>query len=207
MATIKLEPLADNSYEHVDIKEECSINTLVEDSECDSRDYTVQTRIVEQIPIRERNDVQKVSYSNRMQHYREAWERNPAFSVWLTRGRNTRKARCMVCKSEMTADVSVLKYHSRSNKHLRKLATVESSSVTLVRKCATDSGHSKQESFKKGVYNPCWEADPRFASWIERGNTLTIAHCHLCNADIAADVGTLRRHLATYGHMRAAGKW
>lgn len=140
--------------------------------------------------------------STRVQHYRVAWEKNPMFSSWLKPGRNSRKALCIVCQSDMTADISVLKYHALCTKHLSKMAAAASDNNASSTMLYLDY---EPEIIKRGFYNTNWEEDRRYGSWISPGFTERQAHCRLCNVQMSADTGALRRHLATYSHMKAAG--
>ena len=134
----------------------------------------------------------------RAQQYRLAWEKNPMFSSWLLRGSNNRRARCTVCDTEMSADISVIKYHACCTKHL--------SQMELKNKNASSYVHEYvPEVSRKGFYNPQWEQDKRYRSWISRGSSETFAMCRLCEMEVPALTSALRRHLTTYNHMKAAG--
>ena len=138
---------------------------------------------------------------NRIQHYRAAWEKNPLFSSWLRRGCNSRKARCIACSTEITADVSVLKYHATSAKHINKMKSLPETIII------PDGNDSLQNTVKKGHFNPRWEKDERFRSWVLPGSSKTSAFCRLCDVELNATPGALRKHMATYGHMKATGEW
>lgn len=185
-----IETTITNGYDNLDIKVSV-VDGIIEPSYQNSVNTTV---------ISETTSRRKKTY-NRVQHYRQAWKRNPLFSEWIMQGCNSRKAKCRVCNSEMSADISVLKYHAKCTKHLEKLANfnhVASSQIVTM--------NYNNEFVKKGYYNSDWEYNMRYASWICQGKTEKHAHCKLCDADMPADTGALRRHLATYTHMKAAGR-
>ncbi|CAH1972908.1 unnamed protein product [Acanthoscelides obtectus] len=59
---------------------------------------------------------------NRPQKYRCEWESNPHFKGWLkaVKEKPTR-AKCIACDSEIQADLTVLKNHSKGAKHLKNV--------------------------------------------------------------------------------------
>lgn len=140
----------------------------------------------------------KIGATNRVQHYRKAWERNPLFALWLQPGSNSRRAQCSVCESEMSSDVTVLRFHAKSKKHMRSMKAQQA---------GVDPQNLKYEPLtaKKGTYNPEWENDTRYRSWVMPGSSEDSAYCRLCSVALPAESSTLRTHLATYTHMRAAG--
>lgn len=198
MDTIKIEPVPDDEEEDLKFVPMEAANTS-------SSSPHVHTRIVHTNPRRGKQSARRSNRygSNRVQHYRQAWERNPMFSSWLKQGCNSRKALCVVCQSEMTADISVLKYHALCAKHIAKMATIIDDDVITSQLISLDY---EPEVYKKGFYNPNWEDDKRYASWIASGESVKQAFCRICNVQLAADTGALRRHLATYSHMKAAGE-
>ncbi|CAH1974503.1 unnamed protein product [Acanthoscelides obtectus] len=62
---------------------------------------------------------------NRPQKYRCEWESNPHFKGWLkaVKEKPTR-AKCIACDSEIQADLTVLKSHSKGAKHLKNVKVI-----------------------------------------------------------------------------------
>lgn len=57
------------------------------------------------------------------QKYRTSWEDDPSFHSWLTSDpTNEYKAVCKACNVKITADITVVKNHSKGMKHCRKLS-------------------------------------------------------------------------------------
>lgn len=70
----------------------------------------------------------------RIQNYRQEWQDNPCRSRWLrpVPGKSTR-AQCILCKTDLTADISVINKHSEKalknqnyNLHLQQSETHQS---------------------------------------------------------------------------------
>ncbi|KAF2360113.1 Sjoegren syndrome/scleroderma autoantigen 1 [Trinorchestia longiramus] len=53
------------------------------------------------------------------------------------------------------------------------------------------------------MYNPDWEKDVRYTSWIRPGASCRFAFCRLCEEQIPAEAAALRGHLSTLKHMKS----
>ncbi|XP_015121770.1 uncharacterized protein LOC107044415 [Diachasma alloeum] len=61
------------------------------------------------------------------QKFREAWLNMPEFQSWLQKHSSGEfKAKCRLCSKELTADISVLKYHLQSSKHKDNCNSIKS---------------------------------------------------------------------------------
>ncbi|KAF6208503.1 hypothetical protein GE061_016961, partial [Apolygus lucorum] len=54
----------------------------------------------------------------KVQRYRKAWEEVPEFSLWLSAHPDPYKAICQLCDRIMTADITVIRQHAISKRHL-----------------------------------------------------------------------------------------
>uniref|UniRef100_A0A146LV61 Uncharacterized protein n=1 Tax=Lygus hesperus TaxID=30085 RepID=A0A146LV61_LYGHE len=54
----------------------------------------------------------------KVQRYRKAWENVPEFNLWLSAHPDPYKAICQLCDRIMTADITVIRQHAISKKHL-----------------------------------------------------------------------------------------
>ncbi|XP_018007229.1 uncharacterized protein LOC108665025 [Hyalella azteca] len=181
-----------------EVKTESISVSALDDGDDLQASNVIHTKVISLPELHKPSHFMKVckSPNNRVQHYRTAWERNPLFSMWLTRGRNSRRAKCRACNCEMSSDITVLRYHARSKKHMRSMKAIYGE-VTAVIECGA-------EPVRKGFYNQDWEEDIRYSSWIAPGKTPAFAYCKLCRKQIPADSAALRGHLSSYKHMKSA---
>ncbi|KAL1505917.1 hypothetical protein ABEB36_005366 [Hypothenemus hampei] len=77
--------------------------------------------------LEQKRPIKKVQLCHRKRNYRKEWEQDVRFKGWITssnKGKNitadNSKAKCLACNIEMTAEVTVLKNHSNSAKHMSK---------------------------------------------------------------------------------------
>lgn len=69
-----------------------------------------------------RGDARNVKQKHRKQNYRAEWERDPLCSPWLAPDpKDTAKAVCKWCTSSLVADITLIKKHRDTNKHLKEL--------------------------------------------------------------------------------------
>jgi hypothetical protein len=84
-----------------------------------------------------------------MQSYRKAWEQFPEFSDWLRSHENMFKAQCTLCSKILTSDLTVIRSHASSKKHMlleveynkakEKLKMLSSSSAVQQRDILNDT--------------------------------------------------------------------
>ncbi|KAJ8964622.1 hypothetical protein NQ317_012440 [Molorchus minor] len=69
---------------------------------------------------------------HRPQKYRKAWESMADFKGWLTEatGRNSGKAFCRACNTIVTAEITVIKKHSKSAKHVRMVKGIPKTNIS-----------------------------------------------------------------------------
>ena len=69
-----------------------------------------------------RGDTQGEKQKHRKQNYRTEWERDPLCSPWLGPDpRNPTKAICKWCNSSLVADITLIKKHKDTNRHIKEL--------------------------------------------------------------------------------------
>nr|CAH7750005.1 unnamed protein product [Callosobruchus chinensis] len=74
----------------------------------------------------------KVVAKHRAQKYRKAWESMADFNGWLAQatGRDAGKAYCRPCNSVMNAEITVIKNHSKSARHIRMVKGIPKVNIT-----------------------------------------------------------------------------
>lgn len=75
-----------------------------------------------QTPPRKKSKTEKEKKSKAQQKFRDEWLQQPEFRDWLDRVLGDfYKAKCKLCDEVYTADISVLKGHAKTKKHINKL--------------------------------------------------------------------------------------
>lgn len=160
--------------------------------DCITNSYQIEERILStkmiDPSIEPEFSVAERSEHYRSQNYRKDWEKLPGLGAWLQQGKNQKRARCVICDVEMTADICVIKSHGKGVRHNKRLLGDPMDSDL---KCS--SGH----------YNTKWEKDPEYNSWLRKGRLDSKAECSLCDVEFRAEKTVLRNHAKSKRHARA----
>ncbi|XP_031334601.1 zinc finger BED domain-containing protein 5-like [Photinus pyralis] len=70
-----------------------------------------------------------VSKTHRKQQYRAEWEKDSRFKGWLVKSKEGEKARCRACNAEFTAEITVIKNHAKSSKHILKIKAAPNTTI------------------------------------------------------------------------------
>ncbi|KAJ2937693.1 hypothetical protein O0L34_g17504 [Tuta absoluta] len=85
-----------------------------------------------------RGDAPHDKTKHRIQKFRSEWEKDPPFSPWLKPAPNDNtKARCTWCNVGMRADISVIKLHKNSKKHLKTGSALRSTNKSAMLRYVT----------------------------------------------------------------------
>lgn len=67
----------------------------------------------------------RLGYFHKKQNFRPEWLTNIEFSNWLLPVHNNKlSAKCKLCVSEMTAELSVIKKHAKTKKHISSVNSI-----------------------------------------------------------------------------------
>uniref|UniRef100_A0A8D9BVE9 thioredoxin-dependent peroxiredoxin n=1 Tax=Cacopsylla melanoneura TaxID=428564 RepID=A0A8D9BVE9_9HEMI len=125
---------------------------------------------------------------HRTQRYRTAWETDPDFASWIQPVENdTLSATCTICSTIMRAEVTVLKRHCVSAKHVKRSQLSEKG----------ESTPSLVFTFKEA-----WEKHKDYKHWIGRvPEDDSKAYCVVCQVQLNANLSNLKQHNRSASHQ------
>lgn len=131
----------------------------------------------------------RVRAKRRTQRYRAAWETYPEFSSWIKPVESDDlSAQCTLCSSIMKAEITVLKRHYSSARHINNVELAESGG----------GGSVVNFHFRKE-----WEKNKHFMHWIGRvENNDKEACCTVCQVRINANTSELKLHSRSEAHQK-----
>lgn len=122
----------------------------------------------------------------RSQRYRTAWESQPELASWIQPVMSdVMSAQCTLCSNIMKAEITVLRRHASSTKHMKNAEAAELG-----------------ESNINFLYKREWERHKNFMHWISRvENNEKEALCTVCQVRINANLSELKLHSRSEMHL------
>lgn len=123
---------------------------------------------------------------HRTQKYRKAWESCPEFESWLQPvEQDDLSAQCTVCSAIIKAEITVLRRHASSAKHMKNAEAVQAGT------------HNVEFRFRKE-----WQKHKDFRHWVGRvENNDSVAVCLVCMVRMNANQSELKQHSRSKSHL------
>lgn len=158
----------DNDYNlqsYLDISNNKKIRVMVEDED----------------ELEEKQNTTSAS-KRRVQKYRSAWESYPDFAAWVKPVESDNlSAQCVFCNTIMKAEITVLKRHCFSAKHVHNM----------------ESGEAVSFHYKKD-----WEKNKQFMNWLQPvTDNDKEACCSVCHVKMNANLSELKLHMRSETHQ------